>query len=150
LAALVGGLIIAAALAVWYGGGNKISAIWVGYFGVVVALAGFALNIQKFVWDSGESHADDARIKQFRAYVLIDTIRTSNIDDDLMTIRPDKIASILVVVKNTGQTPAFKFWHHVAIRIAEFPPPDGLFKLPPMKPFTVEQSAPRRICPNHC
>jgi hypothetical protein len=99
LAALVGGLIIAAALAVWYGGGNKISAIWVGYFGVVVALAGFALNIQKFVWDSGESHADDARIKQFRAYVFIDTIRTSNIDDDLMTIRPDKIASISSLLK---------------------------------------------------
>lgn len=45
----LGALIIGLAFTVWYGDG-KSYAIWIGYFGIIIAVLGFAFHLQKVVW----------------------------------------------------------------------------------------------------
>jgi hypothetical protein len=139
---IIGGILLGGFAVSAYFGGNKTAALWVGFFGFICFCLVAALQIQQAIWKSSGPVVDDTEIRKSRAYVFIDTIRTSSIDDDLTAIRPDKIASILVVVKNTGQTPAFKFWHHASIRIADFPPPADLFSVPVIQLNSIDNLPP--------
>jgi hypothetical protein len=129
------GIFIAWAIGAWYGGDKRL-AIWLIFSGSVCMLLLGTLQWQRAIAEV--SNPDDAEVKKARAYVFIDTIKTQNIDDNIQANAPHLIAHILVVVKNTGQTPAFKFTHQAAIRLAAWPPPDDLFKLSQTPPISSD------------
>jgi hypothetical protein len=145
---IVGGILLGGvAVGAWYAG-NKIFGLWVGFAGLICFLFVAALQVQQAITKHPISNANDAAVKQSRAYVFVDTIRTSNIDDDLLSISPTKIASIMLVIKNTGQTPAFKMSHRASIRFAPFPPPPDLFNIPAIPPRTVDTLPPGGMAQN--
>jgi hypothetical protein len=133
---IIGALVLGSAVTIWYGVGSKNVAIWTGFAGAIILALGFSLHLQKVVVDAETTKpgVDETEIKKARAYVFIDTIKTSNIDDNVFVVARDLHAHILVVVKNTGQTPAFKFTQQAAIRFAAWPPPENLFTLPKVAP----------------
>jgi hypothetical protein len=81
--------------------------------------------------EASRPSAADIALRQARAYITVDGVDMSNIDDDLMTIGPDKIPSIRLTIRNAGLTPAHNVRARVSARIETFPPPRGLFKLFP-------------------
>lgn len=135
-----GGVFAAIAISAWFAE-YKLTGIWFGFAACVCFLLLAALQIQEFEIAKSHVHSESPEVRRTRAYVFIDTIKTSNIDDNLMTVAPDKIASIFVAIKNTGQTPALKFTHQTHISFAAFPPPSGLFDIPRLKPGTVDNLA---------
>jgi hypothetical protein len=126
----LGCLFIGAAIGVWgLTEFNKLVAIWgIALPGAAFLVLAGCFELQTFASDTKIDRPSDTEIKKTRAYVFIDTIKTRNIDDNVFVVAPDLIPSILVVVKNTGQTPAFKFTHRIAARFDTWPPPNDLFK----------------------
>jgi hypothetical protein len=121
------GICIAWAIGAWYGD-NKILAIWLIFAGAICLLLLGTLQWQHAIEASEKPNIE---IDKARAYVFIEQIETMNIDDDLMTIHPTKIAHVNIVIKNSGQTPAIRVKHRASIRFAAFPPPADLFSPPP-------------------
>lgn len=113
----------------WYGG-NRVLAIWLGFAGVICFELVLAFQLEQAVTKVNRPSLTDIAIKQSRANIFVSDVQTQNIDDDMMAIGPTKIPSIRVVIENSGQTPAYGVTHQIAARLAEFPPPNGLFKLP--------------------
>jgi hypothetical protein len=135
---VIGPLLIGIGAAIYWGSGNNTVGLWAGFFpGAIALVLAATLQVQTIISKSQIAETpplNETEVKKARAYVFIDTIKTKNIDDNISVTAPDLIGHILVVVKNTGQTPAFKFTHHAAIRLAAWPPPDGLFNLPEVAP----------------
>jgi hypothetical protein len=134
---VAGPLLIGIGAAIYWGSGSKITGLWSGFVpGAIALVVAAALQIHIIILkaDSPETSVNDTEIKKSRAYVFIDTIKTKNIDDNIHVTAADLIAHALVVVKNTGQTPAFKFTHQAAIRLAAWPPPNDLFKVSKLTP----------------
>lgn len=128
---IIGTAGIGIAASMWWGTGSRTLAIWIGVAGVVLWVIAAGLQLQKYVWASNVPNPA-------RANVFVETVETKNIDDDLMRIGPDKIPTITVVVKNFGQSAAYNSTHQIAARLAAYPPPENLFKLPDSIAGSVE------------
>ncbi len=48
---IIGGLILTLGISIWYGGGNKSYAIWIGLTGAILVAGGFSVHLQKIVWE---------------------------------------------------------------------------------------------------
>jgi hypothetical protein len=92
------------------------------------------LQAQHYIKDA---ESPDIEIDKARAYVLIESVELSNVDDDLLTIASNKIASVKIVAKNSGHTPATNVKHQAHMRIGAFPPPAELFNVPNLPPQSV-------------
>ena len=91
--------------------------LWIGFGGAVIVLLAIAIQFQQQLWESEaqivEPSTTDIAIKQTRANVFVDTVTL--LDD------PQQNPRAKVVIKNSGQTPAYKVTHWTAIGVAEFP-----------------------------
>jgi hypothetical protein len=129
----VGAVAIGIGGTIWWGNGNRTVAIWTTAAGFGLWIFAAALQAQQYVNQAAAAKKptiDEIAKRQLRANVLVESIETTNIDDDLMTIGPDKIPSIRIVARNFGQTPAHNVTHRVSARVAGFPPPSDLFRAP--------------------
>lgn len=140
---ILGPVVFGAGLAIWgLTNGNKTSALWAGFFGLFMILVAMTLHLQQSIWkdeaaakDQGPTAAEIAA-KQSRAYVLLEDVEMSNIADDTGVV--GKVPMIRIVIKNSGQTPAYGVVHQTAARLAPFPPPPDLFRMPSLPPQSVD------------
>ena len=71
--------------------------------------------------------AKDTEQRQLRAYVFVDHVQTTNIDDDLTIDDPTKLQSVTVVFKNSGLTPAYNVKQIASLKFTDFPPNQAVF-----------------------
>ena len=141
----IGAVAIGTGGTIWWGNGNRTVAIWTAAAGFVLWILAGALQAQEYVNQasvaSPKPGIDEIAKRQLRANVLVEWVETTNIDDDLMTIGPDKIPSIRLGVRNSGQTPAHNVTHRISARVAAFPPPADLFRVPNLSAGSSEVMA---------
>jgi hypothetical protein len=105
-----GGLLLGSlAIGMWYGGGNKIAAIWIGFAGVVCFLLIAAVQMQDYVWKTEfkqptHSETDIIRLRAYITFPLAAVILNSP--------SPGNVTA-WIRMKNSGLTPAYRFkaWH---------------------------------------
>ena len=95
---IFGPLLIGLAACIYYGGGNKSLAVWMGFGGGLLLLLAVTVQLQEDVWkEQADSPPKD---NPRRAYVYVT-------DGDVAN-PPGGIVTVAVNIKNTGQTPALE------------------------------------------
>jgi hypothetical protein len=129
------GIFIAFGIGAWFSE-YKVAGIWLTFAGIVCLLVLAALQVQQSLTDQPSQTEID--IKRVRANVFVDNVKIVNVDDEMATIGPTKLPSASVLIRNFGQTTAHNVVHRISARIAEFPPPLGLFDVKPIGPGSVD------------
>lgn len=108
---LLGGFAVGA----WYGG-NKIHALWYGFFGTVFLLLLVVLQIQSALNSSERRDRlpDDPDVVTQRAYISVVDAEISALDD---SVPP----TVQVVIKNTGRSPAHSLTWRAIFAARELP-----------------------------
>ena len=114
---IIGGAFLAVGLSMYFGGGNRSHAIWVNCVGAILMAVGFSLHLQKHVWDSvvaDPKGISDTEFLRDRAYIDVTWER-------ILDYRVDSQIGAEVVIKNVGNTPAFKLKTKTTIGIRRHP-----------------------------
>jgi hypothetical protein len=91
------------------------------FSGVAVALFTGVLGLYTIkLWKSGEKHSE----RELRAYVFPTDFKVRNFKTALSSVDPSQRISAFVTIKNTGQTPAYKFTCQVKMIVGAFPQTD--------------------------
>jgi hypothetical protein len=113
---IVGGILLGGLAGnAWYGG-NKILALWLGFAGLICFLLLGVLQLQQAIWRSGASERNTPNIaeRQLRAYVTVDGAAISKFGGK----EPPEFQ---VILKNTGQTPAYEIKGFTGVFMGDFP-----------------------------
>lgn len=106
--AILGPLIIGIAGCVYYGG-SKVVAIWIGFAGCVFLLLAAALQ-----WHQAIRSAEEEKTDPTLPYVSVS-------DAGIVTKPNDSAPTVFVVIKNSGQTPAYGVTWRAAFAVRNFP-----------------------------
>jgi hypothetical protein len=111
----LGALVIGLAFSIWYGGGNKTYAVWIGWLGVTV---GFAFHLQKLVWE-GDQPAAISRVKIY--------------PNELTNFAVNSRTGVYVNFVNIGPGTAYDVTIDVSVAILYYPFPSDQPFLTPTK-----------------
>jgi hypothetical protein len=113
---IIGGILLGGFSAGAFYGGHKVAGVWLGFAGAVCFLLLAAIQIQEYI--AGSPEVDPAAIGS-RAYVSIESASIRNIAD------PNGPETI-IIIKNSGQTPAYGVTHVNRYALWSYPPIEAL------------------------
>jgi hypothetical protein len=88
--------------------------------------------------------ARDTEKRQLRAYVFLESVHTTKINDEITSNDPNRGLSATIIFKNFGQTPAYNVWHLSSLKVADFPAPPTVFVHDPEKhPIPMDTLGPQ-------
>jgi hypothetical protein len=94
------------------------------FSGILVAVFTGILTLYTILlWKSGEKHSE----RELRAYVFPVAFTIRNFKTTLSSVSTSQRISAFVKIKNTGQTPAYKFTCQVKMIVVPFPQTDFTF-----------------------